>query len=245
MPIYDKPVKFIFKEMIKNLNVQKGDILKREQFMSWFQKNYSKIKDATVSAHMLKMSTNAPSRIHYNVNPNGEDDLLYQIDTQTFRLYDSSLDPAPIYKKNGPIKLPPPIEPIDEGETSEFAYEKDLQNYLAKNLNKIENGLKLYDDEGIPGLEYPVGNRFVDILALDSQNNFVVIELKVSRGYDRVIGQILRYIAWIKKNRAEDNQSVRGIIIGREISEDLQLACSQVPGIDLYEYQLSVSLKKI
>jgi RecB family endonuclease NucS len=128
---------------------------------------------------------------------------------------------------------------------SKFAYEKDLQNFLSKNLHQIEPGLKLYEEEDVTGIEFPAGNRYIDILSLDKKNDYVIIELKVSRGYDRVIGQILRYIAWIKKNHAEVDQNVRGIIIAREITEDLLLACSEIPDIDLYEYKLSVSLDKI
>jgi RecB family endonuclease NucS len=40
-------------------------------------------------------------------------------------------------------------------------------------------------------LEFSAGDRYIDILAVDAQGSFVVIELKVSRGYDRVIGQLL------------------------------------------------------
>ncbi len=102
-----------------------------------------------------------------------------------------------------------------EKSSSEFAYEKDLQNFLSKNLSVIEPGLKLYEDEGINGIEFGVGGRYIGILAVDKANNYVVIELKVSRGYDRVIGQILRYMAWIHKNQADEGQSVRGIIIAK------------------------------
>ena len=112
-------------------------------------------------------------------------------------------------------------------------------------LNLIENGLTLYSEEGINGLEFPVGNRAIDILAIDKSKNYVVIELKVSRGYDRVVGQILRYMAWIRKYNADKNQKVRGIIIAREITEDLILACSETQSVDLFEYSLSVSLKKV
>jgi len=73
----------------------------------------------------------------------------------------------------------------------------------------------------------------------------VVIELKVSKGYDRVIGQLLRYMAWIEKNLAEQSQKVRGIIIARQVSEDLQLACSKLSDIRLMEYELSVKLKPV
>ena len=94
-------------------------------------------------------------------------------------------------------------------------------------------------------MEFPAGGRFIDLLAMDQQHNYVVIELKVSKGYDRVIGQLLRYMAWIERNQAEPTQKVRGIIIAREISIDLQLATSKIPDVELFEYDLSVSLRKV
>jgi RecB family endonuclease NucS len=94
-------------------------------------------------------------------------------------------------------------------------------------------------------VEFPAGGRFIDILAIDKRNNYVVIELKVSRGYDRVVCQLLRHMAWVERHQADEGQSVRGIIIAKEIADDLKLATSRVSDIDLFEYELSVSLKKI
>ena len=246
MALYEKPVRLLFKDMVKEFSITQDDVIKRDNVYIWFRDNYPKVKDATISAHLLRMSVNAPSRIHYGVNPNGEDDLLYQIDSQRFRLYNPTADLAPIYQEaseEGAI-----IEQNLDGEPTEvreFAYERDLQNFLSKNLSVIETGLRLYEEEGIKGVEFPVGSRYIDILALDKDNNYVVIELKVSRGYDRVVGQILRYIAWIKKNHADEGQNVRGIIIARQISDDLLLACSEITNLDLYEYELSISLNKV
>ena len=172
--------------------------------------------------------------------------FFFQIDSKRFRLYDQSSDPDPIYFKQKESDIVTPgHEESEEENGNEFAYEKDLQNFLAKNLSLIEPGLSLYLEEEISGIEFPVGNRFIDILAIDCNNNYVVIELKVSRGYDRVVGQILRYMAWIRKNHAEESQKVRGIIIAREISDDLLLACSEINNVELYEYNLSITLKKI
>ena len=226
--------------------MQKGDILERDRINSWFKQKYPLIKPGTISAHLLKLSINAPSRIHYNVDQNGKDDLLYQIDSKKFRLYNPSSDPDPIYSRQKEDEIiKGGHKNSNEENGNEFAYEKDLQNFLAKNLSLIEPGLTLYMEEDITGIEFPVGNRFIDILAKDKENNYVVIELKVSRGYDRVVGQILRYMAWIRKNHAEENQKVRGTIIAREISDDLLLACSETKNVELYEYNLSVSLNKI
>lgn len=245
MPIYEKSTRLLFRDLIKDLGIQKGQIIDRPKIYSWFKQKYPLIKKGTISAHIILFSTNAPSRIHHTIDPNGKDDLFYQIDSSRLRLYDPSSDPSPIYEKNNEGQITEFETSENTCEDNEFAYEKDLQNFLAKNLNIIENGLTLYMDEGINGLEFPVGNRAIDILALDKDKNFVVIELKVSRGYDRVVGQLLRYIAWIRQNHAEVNQKVRGIIIAREITEDLLLACSETNNIDLFEYRLSVSLQRI
>ncbi len=174
------------------------------------------------------------------------------MDCSHFRLYNPANDPAPIYTARDAVLRtaePAQEERSEEGSVAQgsdqFAYESDLRNYLAKNLSLIEPGLCLYEDEGIAGIEFPVGGRFIDILAVDNAGGLVVIELKVSRGYDRVLGQLMRYMAWIAKSQADNNQRVRGVIVAREISEGLLLARSLVPGILLMEYQLSLTLNRI
>ena len=61
-----------------------------------------------------------------------------------------------------------------------------------------------------------------------------MIELKVSRGYDRVIGQLLRYMAWVENNM-QTAKPVRGIIVAKEITDDLKLAASRISGVKLIE----------
>lgn len=238
MAIYEKPVHSLMRDMVKKLGLNKGQVISKEQVIAWFAQNYPKIKQGTISAHLIRLSTNAPSRVHYKAKP--ADDLFFQTDGSHFRLYDPQSDPAPIYE--GP---PVPPENGEQEPTAEFAYESDLRNFIAKNLSLIEAGLRLYEEEGITGVEFPAGGRFIDILALDSRNNYVVIEFKVSKGYDRVVGQLLRYMAWVGKNYADSSQQVRGIIIAREITEDLLLACSPLQNVELFEYSLSVSLRKL
>ena len=244
MPLYDKPVRKLFWDMVADMSLQKGAVLTRQQAIDWFGTNYPKVKPATIAAHLIRLSVNAPSRHHYSAKP-GEDELLYQIDSSRFRLYDADVDPPPLIQGT---ESPDETEPEAGDDTvtgAEFAYERDLKHFLARNLFLIEPGLRLFEEEEVSGLEFPVGGRFVDILAVDAQGNLVVIELKVSKGYDRVVGQLLRYMAWIEQNQAEPDQQVRGIIIARTISEDLRLACSLVEGVSLFEYELAVTLHRI
>ena len=242
LAIYGKPVRVLLQAMIKDLASQKGQRFSREQAIKWFGEHYPDIKEGTISAHLIRFSTNVRSRLHYT--PKSGEDLLFKIDQSHFRLYDPTTDPVPIPPTDPPGQED---EPIPAQASSEFAYESDLRDFLAKNPSVIEPGLQLYKDEeeGITGIEYPVGNRFIDILAVDDKNRLVVIELKVSRGYDRTVGQLLGYMARIRKNLAEPDQAVRGIIAARKISDDLRLACSGLPSVSLYEYELSVTLRKV
>jgi hypothetical protein len=244
--MYEQPVRVIMQEMIRALFTQPGQIVSKDRVINWFREKFPKIKRGTITAHLIRFSTNASSRLYYNARP-GEEDILFQIDGSHFRRYDPANDPPPIHEASQvSVSMRAPLVEAYEAEAAnEFAYESDLRDFLAKNLTILRRDLRLYAEEGITGVEFPAGNRFIDILAVTPENDYVVIELKVSRGYDRVVGQLLRYMGWIKMNQAEPGQSVTGIIVSREITQDLLLACHGLTNIELFEYQLSVSLRKV
>lgn len=248
MPLNEKPVRVLMRDMIGDMKVAPGQVLAKQQINGWFKEHYPNVKDGTVAGHLTRMSTNAPSRLHHNLLQDGSDDLFFKIDATHYRLYAPLTDPTPI-TAGTPVMDNDGLPDLSGGEVesdgSKFAYEHDLRDFLAANTCHIEAGLKLYQDEGITGVEFPVGGRFVDILAVDQNGDYVVIELKVSKGYDRVVGQILRYISWIEKYQANAGQKVRGVIVAKTISEDLRLACSKLPYVKLFEYSLSVTLMAI
>lgn len=74
--------------------------------------------------------------------------------------------------------------------------------------------------------------------------NFVVFELKLSRGADKAMGQISRYMGWIKRNLATDKK-VGGVIVAREVDEKLKYAASIVPDINLFAYKLHFKIRQV
>src|ERR1039458_2415813 len=93
----------------------------------------------------------------------------------------------------------PAAEGEDEGSSAtaqslEFALEAHLRDFLAKNLDRIETGLRLYASPERNGVEYPVGGGRIDLLAVDRNGKFVVIELKLSQGRKKTLGQLLYYM---------------------------------------------------
>jgi endonuclease len=241
----DKAVRLLTQDMIVSMGLQPGQSFTRDQAVQWFGKQYPNVKPGTVAAHLIRQSTNVPTRLQYSARSDGSDDKFFKIDSSHFRLYEPGRDPTPISELTPAQDEVAPAEERAAAASDEFAFEHDLRDYLARNLQILEPSLKLYSDEGITGVEFPVGGRFIDLLAVDGKGDYVVIELKVSRGYDRVIGQLLRYMAWIKRHHADPGQKVRGIIVAKTITEDLLMACAELPTVRLFEYSLSIAVKAV
>ncbi len=125
----------------------------------------------------------------------------------------------------------------------EFALEKYLEDFIVSNWEKINffDGLQIFEDkDGNFGQQYYTEDvGYIDILATDKDGNFVVIELKKGRKNDEVVGQVLRYIGWVRKNLCTSKQSVKGIIIVGEKDEKLEYAVREISD------KVSVKLYKI
>ena len=95
------------------------------------------------------------------------------------------------------------------------------------------------------GRQYLTDSGPMDILAISKdRKELLVVELKRGRASDAVVGQILRYMGYVKNDLAEDGQSVRGVIIALEDDLRLSNALSMTQGIDFYRYQVSFRLQK-
>jgi Endonuclease NucS C-terminal domain len=254
MSIYERPTKSLMIDWAKE-HVAPGQTFNKSAPMQWFADHYPKIKRNTVGMHVEGKSVNNRNRKHHpSIKPGSGHDLFYKLGPDQFRLWVPDSDPQPLYKddietqelagaESGTARDGREDEPSVEA-AREFAFERDLRNYLVKNLGLIEPGLRLYEEEGITGVEFDAGGRFIDILAVDKDGHYVVVELKVSRGYDRVVGQLLRYMTWVEQNM-ETSKPVRGVIVANEITPDLKLACSRVHDLRLIEYEMSFKLHPV
>jgi len=135
-------------------------------------------------------------------------------------------------------------EEDDEDSGLHFAMESHLQDILVKNLQLIEAGLSLYRAGDTTGREFRIdGGYRIDILAIDRDKRFVVIELKRRRGKRGVIGQLLQYMSWVDLHLP--NAPCRGIIISQKITDELLAAVRTLPHVSLLEYNLSILLTSV
>jgi restriction system protein len=145
----------------------------------------------------------------------------------------------------------PPANPIksriaDVENETEFVLEKYLEDFVVTNFPTIFGGdLAIYTDprEQVNGQQYATDVGTIDILAQDVKTRgFVVIELKKGREADKVVGQVLRYMGWVKEELAEEGQQVRGLIICREPDQKLTYALKMTPAVEVRYYKVSFKL---
>ncbi|MHC4662837.1 MAG: endonuclease NucS domain-containing protein [Planctomycetota bacterium] len=117
-------------------------------------------------------------------------------------------------------------------------FEKQLEDFLAANPEMVEPGLKLYrDEDGRIGRQYPTEVGLIDLICQRPNGEFLVLELKRWRGSDVVVGQISRYIGWVKKHLAGE-ASVYGLILTHEKDETLKYAVYANSSISLKYYKV-------
>jgi restriction system protein len=129
---------------------------------------------------------------------------------------------------------------------SEFAIEKHLEDFLVANWSSTELSQE-YDiytiDGDTVGQQFQTDTGPMDILAISNdKQTLLVIELKKGRASDAVVGQLLRYMSYVKDELAEDNQTVKGMVIALGTNQRLERALSMVTNVDFYKYEINFRL---
>ena len=136
----------------------------------------------------------------------------------------------------------------DVEDAAAFAMEKHLEDFLVKNWAQTELGkdYDIYAEDGEPvGQQYPTDTGPMDLLAVKKdKSELLVVELKRGKASDVVVGQVLRYMGFVKEDLAESHQDVRGAIIALEDDLRIRRALAVTPSIQFFRYQISFKLLK-
>jgi restriction system protein len=127
--------------------------------------------------------------------------------------------------------------------------EKHLEAFLVANWSQtdLSKDFSIYEEDGEPvGQQYATDAGPIDVLAISKdRKRLLVVELKRGRATDAVVGQVLRYMGYVKEQIAEADQIVEGAIIALEDDQKLRWALTVVPSITFYRYQINFKLVKI
>ena len=252
----------MIKEAVEALNgsVTYADI------KGFIRNKYGNVNESTINAQIIVCTVNQPSRIHYPENkkarlPNSQYDFLFSVGRGQVELYDPARHGIWSIQKDEYGKLTvfqvdgsrsEDVDIIEETtyveELLAFPFESHLRDFIARNLGSISvNGrkLRLYiDPEHRDGVEYPTEVGPIDILAVDETGKFVVFELKLNKGVDQTVGQIMRYMGWVQRHLA-NREPVNGVIVAQKVSEKLKYAVSIFPVISLFEYEINFTVRPV
>jgi RecB family endonuclease NucS len=127
-----------------------------------------------------------------------------------------------------------------------FYMEQQLEDFIIENWTETVLGQKydLITEDGIlKSQQYQTNIGRIDILATDkTDKSYVVIELKRNQTSDDTVGQVLRYMGWVKENLKDNN--VKGIIVAGKYDEKLHFASTMVENVDVFIYEVNFSLNE-
>ena len=114
--------------------------------------------------------------------------------------------------------------------------EHDLEKFLIKNLDKIEDGLKFLDKQ------VSIQDGRIDILARDKSDNFVIIELKVQEDKE-LIWQTVYYPMQFKKEYRV--KKVRMLTICPSYPPHILQTLKQIDGVEMVMFTPTIELGRL
>lgn len=148
---------------------------------------------------------------------------------------------------NAPAVITSTDETIED--PAVFAMEKHLESFLVVNWKQtpLAKQYDIYEEEGeLIGQQYRTDDTgTIDILAISKdKKELLVVELKKGRASDVVVGQVQRYMGYVKEELAEEDQEVKGVIIALEDDKRIRRALAVAPNISFYLYKVRFELYK-
>ena len=127
------------------------------------------------------------------------------------------------------------------GSPADRLIEIHLEQWLVDHWNQVNFGapLQLYEEDGESvGQQYDTGAvGRIDLLCEDTSSGaLVVIELKRGQQSDAVMGQLARYMGWVKEHLA-NGRDVEGVVLTPSYDERLRYATKAVAGSRLLRYE--------
>lgn len=254
--LYDRPVWQLIVEGVEAMPESFGT----QDMVRWFATHYPEVSPGTVQLQLRGacvnlpvepvMASNRPRRLA--VYRTGRGRYTRYVPEIHGRFDDRG---RRIETNDDSVALEDELDfPAEEEETSvpsaaaaEFALEMHLEEFMEANWTRLGFGIPLTilaEGGAQTGRQYRTPVGIIDFLCRNESNgDYWVIELKRGQSSDAVVGQVLRYMGWVRANLAGSND-VRGLVIAHEQDERLRYAVSVVPSVEAWTYQVKFEFNR-
>lgn len=211
-----------------------AEIMNTTQTISaYFDKNVPRYGDSFVF-RAYKVASNGKS-INYSNPETGNEVTVVDMEADLATILD-------YYKKVVSLPTATTSSEVNQGL---FYMEKQLEDFIIHNWDKTDLGKKydlIIEDGELLSQQYRTEVGPIDILARDkTTKDYVVIELKKNQTSDDTVGQLARYMGWIRETKGGE---VRGVIIAGEYDKKLDFALKVLNNVEVFLYQVDFKLNK-
>ncbi|HUT92521.1 MAG TPA: endonuclease NucS domain-containing protein [Thermoguttaceae bacterium] len=144
------------------------------------------------------------------------------------------------------------LQPLlaDDQDSQAFGLERHLHNFIFDNWSSLPlaKHWNLHEEDGeVVGYEYNTNEiGKIDLLATHrAEPRWLVIELKREQTSDDTIGQVLRYMGWVKEHLASQNETVEGLVIARESDARIRYALMHTTNVAFMRYEVDFQLQVV
>lgn len=135
-----------------------------------------------------------------------------------------------------------------DAEAAGFALERQLEVFLLENWARTplakEWAILSTPEDPEAGNQFPTDIGRIDILAKHKkESRYLVIELKRNQSTDQTVGQVLRYLGWVKQHVAKAGDRVEALIIARSVDRGAHYALSTVADVSIMTYKVDFHLE--
>ena len=123
---------------------------------------------------------------------------------------------------------------VDESIEVRVSMERDLQSYLAANIEMLEPGLSV----ATGGVEYTTEAGRIDILATNGNEELIVVELKAGTAGDAALGQLLGYMGCLHGD-SRTKGAIRGILVAAAFDLRVTFAARSLENVQLFKYKMN------
>lgn len=130
---------------------------------------------------------------------------------------------------------------------TERAVEEHLEvNWAATPFAEMGVSLSTRSGTGLPGRQVLTPVNTIDLLGFEAaRNRWWVIELKRARTSDAVVGQVSRYMGWLRSTRAERGETTQGAVVVGSSDAKLVAAVKGNSDLSLWEYDRELTLRQV
>ncbi len=125
---------------------------------------------------------------------------------------------------------------VDEAEFIEYLDEKEISDYIAEHPEIIEDGLRVLRREK------PIETGYADLVAVDKNGNYVIIEVKRVNAGIEAVKQLQNYVNTLRSRNPK--AKVRGILVAPSISKEA-LALLNSLGLEYRQINVQKLFKEI